>query len=132
VKNVAYEFQDKLDLNARCWIAGSSADARPHEDKLIVASIHKAVFGDNYQRVVESGPWDVIIVDECHHLSDWDWEGGNPNRSFGLVNQLAQSLPADGRLILMSGTPHQGSSNVGSGHTVGSFDASVPLPSTWL
>ena len=109
VSNVAFEFRDKLDLNARCWVAGNAADARLGDDRLVVASIHKAVFGDNLKKVVESGPWDVLIVDECHHLSDWDWEGGSANRSFNLVKQLAQSLPSSGRLILMSGTPHQGS-----------------------
>lgn len=109
VGNVAFEFRDKLQLDARCWVAGNAADARLGEDRLVVASIHKAVFGDNLKKVVESGPWDVLIVDECHHLSDWAAEGGKPNRSFRLVNQLVSSLPGNGRLILMSGTPHQGS-----------------------
>ncbi len=109
VANVAFEFREKLKLDARCWVAGSAADARLGDDRLVVASIHKAVFGDNLQKVVESGPWDILIVDECHHLSDWGLDGGKPNRSFRLVSQLVRSLPTNGRLILMSGTPHQGS-----------------------
>jgi type I site-specific restriction endonuclease len=78
VSNVAFEFRDKLDLDARRWVSGSFGDARLHGDRIVVASIHKAVFGANFQRVVESGPWDVLIVDECHHLSDWDWGGRQP------------------------------------------------------
>lgn len=109
VTNVAFEFREKLQLDARCWIAGSAADARLGDDRLVIASIHKAVFGDNLQKVVESGPWDILVVDECHHLSDWGLDGGKPNRSFRLVSQLVRSLPTNGRLILMSGTPHQGS-----------------------
>jgi superfamily II DNA or RNA helicase len=109
VSNVAYEFRDKLDLDARTWVAGSSKDARITSDKIVIASIHKAVFGKNAEQVVESGPWDVLVVDECHHLSDWGEGGGNPNQSYRLVSQLSQSLRPDGRLILMSGTPHQGS-----------------------
>ncbi len=109
VNNVAYEFRTKLDLDARCWVAGSFSDARLHDDKLVIASIHKAVVADNFRRVAESGPWDVLVVDECHHLSDWGWDDSKPNQAFKLVSQLAQSLPADGRLVLMSGTPHQGS-----------------------
>ena len=108
-RNVANEFRDKLGLDARCWLAGSRSDARLADDKIIVASIQKAVFDKNHQHVVDSGPWDVLIVDECHHLSDWGLNGGKPNRSYRLVNQLGQSIPASGRLILMSGTPHQGS-----------------------
>jgi superfamily II DNA or RNA helicase len=109
VQNVATEFRDKLDLDARLWIAGSFSDARLETDRVVVASIHKAVFGENARRIVEAGPWDVLVVDECHHLSDWGINGGKPTQSFRLVDQLSQSLPPDGRLILMSGTPHQGS-----------------------
>jgi superfamily II DNA or RNA helicase len=109
VQNVASEFRDKLDLDARIWVAGSASDARLGTDRVIVASIHKAVFGENALRIVEAGPWDVLIVDECHHLSDWGIDGGKPTRSYRLVDQLSQSLPPNGRLILMSGTPHQGS-----------------------
>jgi superfamily II DNA or RNA helicase len=109
VQNVASEFRDKLDLDARIWVAGSASDARLGTDRVIVASIHKAVFGENARRIVEAGPWDVLIVDECHHLSDWGIDGGKPTRSYRLVDQLSQSLPPNGRLILMSGTPHQGS-----------------------
>lgn len=109
VPNVANELRDKLDIDCRSWVAGSSGDARLETDKVIVASIQKAVFGDNLDRVSKSGPWDVVIVDECHHLSDWDPSGGKPNQLFKLVNQLIRAQPTEGRLVLMSGTPHQGS-----------------------
>lgn len=109
VRNVANEMRDKLDIDARKWIAGNSIDARLESDKIVIASIHKAAFGDNLERVAQSGPWDVVIVDECHHLSDWDPSGGKPNQSFKLVSQLIKAQRDDGRLILMSGTPHQGS-----------------------
>jgi SNF2 family DNA or RNA helicase len=109
VKNVASEFRNKLDIDARVWIAGGMSDARLKDDKVIIASVNKAVFGDNLNEVVESGPWDVLIVDECHHLSDWNPSGGNPNQAFRLVSQLLKKQTEDGRLILMSGTPHQGS-----------------------
>lgn len=109
VRNVANEFRDKLDIDARRWIAGAASDARLDSDKVVIASIHKAAFGDNLERVAQSGPWDVIIVDECHHLSDWDPTGGKPNQSFKLVSQLIKAQRPDGRLVLMSGTPHQGS-----------------------
>ncbi|TGN73461.1 DEAD/DEAH box helicase [Bradyrhizobium yuanmingense] len=109
VQNVAKEFREKLDLDARIWVAGSGSDARMQDDRLVIASIHKAIFDRNHQFVVDSGPWDFLIIDECHHLSDWGLEGGKPNRSYRLVNQLIQSIQPGGRLVLMSGTPHQGS-----------------------
>jgi SNF2 family DNA or RNA helicase len=109
VRNVVREFREKLDIDARQWVAGSASDARINEDRVVIASIHRAVFGDNFNQVVKSGPWDVIVADECHHLSDWDPAGGKPNQSFKLVSQLNRSLSNDGRLVLLSGTPHQGS-----------------------
>lgn len=109
VQNVVGEFRDKLDLNARSWIAGSSSDARLDSDKIVIASINKAVFGENSQKIISSGPWDVIVVDECHHLSDWGKGGGNPNQAYKLVASLIKDQSVSGRLILLSGTPHQGS-----------------------
>ena len=67
VNNVGKEF-DRLGLNFRLWKAGE-ADARL-SDPRIIASIHRAVHGDNFKKIVNTGPWDVIVVDECHHLSD--------------------------------------------------------------
>lgn len=108
VGNVVNEFREKLDLDARKWVAGVERDARLDDDRLIVASIHKAVTTANFEVVAKSGPWDVIVVDECHHLSDWGQGGGDPNQSYRLVSRLIENLSAEGRLILMSGTPHQG------------------------
>lgn len=109
VRNVVAEFREKLDLDARHWVAGGHGDARLDGDRLVVASIHRAVFGENRERVLRSGPWDVVIIDECHHLSDWAEGGGKPNQGYRLAEALAKELPVDGRLILLSGTPHQGS-----------------------
>jgi len=108
VRNVVNELRDKLDIDARAWVAGALGDARLESDRVVVASIHKAVFGANLERVTGSGPWDMVVVDECHHLSDWDADGGKPNQSFKLVSQLAKGMSPTGRLVLMSGTPHQG------------------------
>lgn len=109
VRNVVSEFRQKLDLDARSWVAGTPGDARLDSDRIIVASIHRAVFADNRERVLASGPWDIIVIDECHHLSDWGEGGGKPNQSYKLAQGLANSLASGGRLILLSGTPHQGS-----------------------
>ena len=95
VRNVATEFRDKLDIDARMWVAGSLSDARIADDKVVIASIHKAVFAGNLETVATSGPWDVVVVDECHHLSDWAPSGGKPNQSFKLVTQLVWCLKSN-------------------------------------
>lgn len=109
VKNVVSEFREKLDIDARQWVAGASSDARVNQDRVVIASINKSVYGSNGEALLNGDPWNVIVVDECHHLSDWNPSGGRPNQSFRLVSKLASGLSSDGRLILLSGTPHQGS-----------------------
>ena len=49
-----------------------------------------------------------MIVDECHHLSDWAPGGGDPTRKFKLVRELIAQQGPEARVVLLSGTPHQG------------------------
>ena len=105
VRNVRRELA-RLELPFRQWTA-SDRDARL-EDQLVVASIHKAVHGANSEQVLNSGPWDIVIVDECHHLTDWEPGGGNPRENYRLVRDLLAKLDGDTRVLFLSGTPHQG------------------------
>ncbi len=105
VPNVRREF-DRMGLHFRQWTA-SDGDARL-TDHRILASIHRAVHGANFKLVTETAPWDVLVVDECHHLSAWEPGGGDPREAFKLVRELIHRQGPDGRVILLSGTPHQG------------------------
>lgn len=106
VRNVQHEL-GRIGLQFRCWISGDERDARL-TDSLVVASIHRAVHPVHFDSFLGPGlRWDVIVVDECHHLSDWGQQGGKPTRKYKLVQELVRRSP-DARLILMSGTPHQG------------------------
>lgn len=108
VRNVHREFREKLDLVFRQYSADDTSQADIRSDSLIVASIHRAVHAANRSTVVDSDPWDVIVVDECHHLSAWKANGQDANEQFALVQKLVSAQAPGGRLILMSGTPHQG------------------------
>lgn len=106
VANVRREF-DRLGLPFRIWVAGGERDANL-TDPRIVASIHRAAYPTHFEAFLAAPPWDVIVVDECHHLSAWEPGGGNPVQKYKLVDKLQERLSPAGRLILMSGTPHQG------------------------
>lgn len=106
VRNVRAELE-RLGLSPRCWVAGDDRDANL-SDPLIVASIHRAALRGNSEAFLRAPPWDVIIVDECHHLSDWQRGGGRPTLGYRLVRDLVERQQTTSRLILMSGTPHQG------------------------
>lgn len=106
VRNVHRELH-RIGLHFRCWISGTERDARL-TDSFVLASIHRAVHPAHFETFLASGlRWDVIVVDECHHLSNWGEQGGKPTRKYKLVQELVRQSP-DARLILMSGTPHQG------------------------
>jgi superfamily II DNA or RNA helicase len=105
VRNVEREFS-QLGLGFRIWVAGSDSDARL-SDARVIASIHRAVTPTHYAQFTAT-TWDVIVVDECHHLSDYSRDGTSPLRKYKLVDELRARLGNDGRLILLSGTPHQG------------------------
>jgi superfamily II DNA or RNA helicase len=105
VSNVRREFE-RLRIPFRQWTA-FDGDARL-SDQLIIASLHRAVHGSNFDLMLNTPPWDILIIDECHHLSAWSPEGSDPTEAYRLVRELMSRQPQDGRLILMSGTPHQG------------------------
>lgn len=106
VRNVHRELA-RMGLRFRSWVSGDERDARL-TDALVLASIHRAVHQSHFAAFFEAGMrWDVIIVDECHHLSDWGPQGGRPTRKYKLVQELIRQSP-EARVILMSGTPHQG------------------------
>ncbi|CAN5330732.1 hypothetical protein BH09GEM1_BH09GEM1_42430 [soil metagenome] len=109
VRNVYQEFRSKLDLNFRQYSADERSQADIRSDPLIVASIHRAVHPANRARVLATDPWDVIVVDECHHVSATGENGQHANEHYDLVRELIDKQATDGRLLLMSGTPHQGS-----------------------
>jgi superfamily II DNA or RNA helicase len=105
VSNVRREFE-RLKLPFRQWTA-FDGDARLSDPK-IIASIHRAVFGDNFGKVTGTPAWDVLIVDECHHISAYSPDGTDARQAYKLVEELIEKQPSDARVILMSGTPHQG------------------------
>lgn len=105
VGNVRLELE-RLGLHFRIWVAGADRDARL-TDPLVVASIHRAVGEAHYDELLAQS-WDVLVVDECHHLSAWAAGGQSARRKYKLVDELRQKLSPAGRLLLMSGTPHQG------------------------
>jgi superfamily II DNA or RNA helicase len=106
VRNVFHEL-DRLGLPFRRWVSGIEGEARP-TDQLVLASIHRAVHPAHSGRLLEAPPWDFVIIDECHHLSDWQKGGGKPTEKYKLAKALSSRLGPSGRLLLMSGTPHQG------------------------
>jgi superfamily II DNA or RNA helicase len=73
----------------------------------VVASVHTLRLdrGGRHNRLVEADPWDMVVIDEAHHLNA-DEETG-PTLGYKMVEKLQEA----GRIVSMvffTGTPHRG------------------------
>jgi ATP-dependent helicase HepA len=88
---------------SRCdAIEGGEAGANPFlEDQLVLCGI-SLLSGkpERARQAVEAG-WDLMIVDEAHHLA---WSPEAPSADYQVVEALAQVTP---RLLLLTATPEQ-------------------------
>jgi SNF2 family DNA or RNA helicase len=73
----------------------------------IIASAHtlRLDTGGRWDRLLEAKPWDLVLVDEAHHMNAD--EDGHRTLSFQLVERL-QTLGRVQSMVLFTGTPHRG------------------------
>ena len=73
----------------------------------VVASLQtlRADHRGRQQRMLEGPPWDLLIVDEAHHLHASEEEG--PTLGYKLVERLVQGEQV-GSMVFFTGTPHRG------------------------
>jgi ERCC4-related helicase len=74
---------------------------------MVVASLHTLRLDNRGQRhrLLEAEPWDMLIVDEAHHLNAEEQKGAT------LAYELVQDLQERGRVnsaLFFTGTPHRG------------------------
>ncbi len=75
--------------------------------RVVVASMHtlRLDFKDRWQRLLDADRWDLVVVDEAHHMNSD--ERGGATLALDLLQQLDQRKKIDG-LLLFTGTPHRG------------------------
>lgn len=73
----------------------------------VVASIHTLRLDRNkrWDRILEAQPWDLVLVDEAHHLYVEEKKG--PTLAYQLLEQM-QKRNRIRSLVLFTGTPHRG------------------------
>ena len=73
----------------------------------VVASLQtlRMDHNDRQQRLLTSDPWDLLIVDEAHHLNADEKEG--PTLGYSLVENLAAHEKLNS-MVFFTGTPHRG------------------------
>ena len=75
--------------------------------RVVVASMHtlRLDHKKRWERILTSEPWDLVVVDEAHHLND-DERGGQT-----LALELLRTMDERhliGGMLLFTGTPHRG------------------------
>lgn len=74
----------------------------PFEDEqLVIAGMDFLQSSSKHAQQVMSAPWDLLVVDEAHHLA-WAPDAASPR--YALVEKLAAAIPG---VILLTATPEQ-------------------------
>jgi superfamily II DNA or RNA helicase len=109
VEQWQYRLRTMFDI--RTSIYAPSADT-PRSDfwntnPQVIASLQTLRLDSNgrHDRMIQADPWDLVLVDEAHHLNADEQAG--PTLGFRMVQQLA----SNGRIrsmVFFTGTPHRG------------------------
>ncbi len=98
-------FQLSFDLydEERCEaVEEGDPEANPFlESQWIIAAVDFLANDERRAKQAEDAGWDVLVVDEAHHL---EWSPGNPGAAYEVVRRLAEKT--DG-LLLLTATPQQ-------------------------
>ena len=81
--------------------SGEESENPFHSEQLILCSLDFLMQNPKRHQQVLDGEWDMLIIDEAHHLK---WEVNNISPEYQLIDQLAQNTPS---VLLLTATPEQ-------------------------
>jgi len=107
------QWQERLrsmfDIRIATYISESDTASSDfwHTHPQVVASMHtlRKDSNDRHERMLEAPPWDLVLVDEAHHLNA-DEQGG-PTLGYRLIEKLVEAKQIRS-MVFFSGTPHRG------------------------
>lgn len=83
-------------------VIGAEIRENPFQtEQLVLCSLEFLVANPLRFRQSLEGDWDMLIVDEAHHLV---WEADNPSIEYQCIEQLARLIPS---VLLLTATPEQ-------------------------
>lgn len=104
-----YRLRTMFDLRTSIYLPDADGERADfwNTNPRVVASLHTLRIDNNgrQKRLIESDPWDVVLIDEAHHLNADEQAG--PTLGFKLVQRL-ESANRVRSMIFFSGTPHRG------------------------
>ncbi len=101
--------REMFDIRIGIYVPGAdtaTSDFWNTQDQ-VIASAHTLRLdkGGRWARIFDAKPWDLVLIDEAHHLNVDDQ--GHRTLSFELVEALQERGKVHS-LVLFSGTPHRG------------------------
>lgn len=85
----------------RCAALAESGENPFHSEQLILCSLEMFMHNPERQEEAAQGEWDLLIVDEAHHLH---WDEQCPSMEYQFIERLALCCPG---LLLLTATPEQ-------------------------
>jgi len=70
-------------------------------EQLVLCSLEFLAQNPEYHQYAQQGEWDLLVVDEAHHLQ---WHPQAPSHEYQLIEQLSQSTAG---VLLLTATPEQ-------------------------
>ncbi len=104
-----YRMREMFDIRLAIYTADQDTDRRKFwtTHQQVVASFHTLRLDRNgrWDRMIDDEPWDLVIVDEAHHLNAN--EHGGMTLGYELMNTLTTNDKITS-MLFFTGTPHRG------------------------
>lgn len=101
--------REMFDIRIPIYVAAADTETSDfwNTQDRVIASAHTLRLdrGNRWQRLFDAKPWDLVLIDEAHHMNV-DEQGHR-----ALSYQLVESLQERGKvqsMVLFTGTPHRG------------------------
>ncbi|MFT6897747.1 MAG: ATP-dependent helicase HepA [Paraglaciecola sp.] len=95
--NLAFSIFDEERCSAMSGEAGNPFEA----EQLVICSLDFLVHNASYYELAMQAPWDLMVVDEAHHLI---WSEGQASQEYQVVQGLAKVTKG---VLLLTATPDQ-------------------------
>jgi ERCC4-related helicase len=109
VEQWQYRMRTMFDIRLTAYAAEADTPRADfwNTQNQVIASVHTLRLdrGGRHQRLLEADPWDMVVVDEAHHLNA-DEETG-PTLGYKLAEGLLEAGRV-GSMVFFTGTPHRG------------------------
>ena len=98
-----------FDIRVATYVSESDTKTSDfwHTHPQVVASMQtlRKDSNERHDRMLEAPPWDLVLVDEAHHLNADEQSG--PTLGYRMVEKLVEANQI-GSMVFFSGTPHRG------------------------